>query len=434
MQRQRWGIVLPILLVGVGLLIAAALNGLGARFDFLYRNVGGFSALQTLSRGVLGLSALAWLGAAGLLAGRMALQPAPWPRKIMLILPAYFLALLLLGLLMFLFHIGTTGPFAALWTGISAVLALVGVVFSAFGQRIGGRLRAIVQGLLGVSGGGVFLGGLAFLLSFILAMARGPAPVFAGRDRPFGEGAFPGAPAGAFRAPPGTFEGRPRAFPPGARPEGGFPFSPGPEGRSLPFRFFPSASTMAIGGGVLIALGILAGAAWLWGRRGAAGLGEAIAPAPISDWRREGLRALAGGGGLTLALLLIAQLIPAPRTNPPVRTVVQWDPPEAQVLWQRACADCHSNETRWPWYTAIAPASWLVVNHVNEGRQAFNLSEMDLSQLPAARKARLAEEIAQVIRNGTMPPEDYLLMHPEARLSALERELLIQSFQEILAR
>ncbi|HXF68243.1 MAG TPA: heme-binding domain-containing protein [Thermoflexus sp.] len=434
MRRPRWGIALPILLVGIGLLIAAVLDVLGARFDFIYRNVGGFSALRTLSRVAMGFSALAWLGAVGLLTGRMALQPAPWPQKILRILPAYALALLLLGLLMFLFRIGTTGPFAALWTGASALLALAGALIAAFGQRVEGRLQALVQGLLGTSSGGMVLGGLAALLAFALAMAQGPAPVFAGRGRSFGEGAFPGAPGGVRLAPPGTLEGGSRAFPGGARPEGAFPPGPGSPGRVLPFRAFIPPSTMTIGGGVLIALGLLAGTAWLWGRRGAVALEEATAVAPIPGWRREILRSMAGGGGLTLALMLIAQLIPAPRTNPPVRTVVQWDPPQAQVLWQRACADCHSNETRWPWYTAIAPASWLVVNHVNAGRQAFNLSEMDLSQLSAAQKARLAEEIAQAIRNGTMPPADYLLMHPEARLNALEKELLIQSLQEMLAR
>ncbi|MCX7691009.1 heme-binding domain-containing protein [Thermoflexus sp.] len=434
MQRRRWAITLTILPIGIGLLIAAALNILSVRFDFLYRNVGGFGILRSLSWAATVVGALAWMGAVGLLAGRMALQPAPWPRKLLFVLPGYALALLLLGLLMLLLGIGTTGPFAILWVAGSASLTLIGAIIAALGQGIGGRIRTVVRGLLGVSIGGLLVGGLVFLMAFLLAIATGPAPAFAGRGRPLGEGAFPEAPGRAFPAPPGALEGGPRAFPPGPRPEGAFPSGPGSEGRLLPFRAFPSASTMAAGGGVLVALGVLAGVLWLWGRRGPAEAEEAVGVALGSNWRREGLRSLVGGGGLTMALLLIAQLIPAPRTNPPARVVVQWDSPQTQALWQRACADCHSNETRWPWYTAIAPASWLAVNHVQEGRRAFNLSELDLSQLPASRKARLAEEIAQVIRNGTMPPADYRLLHPEARLSPLEKELLIQGFQERLGR
>ena len=71
---------------------------------------------------------------------------------------------------------------------------------------------------------------------------------------------------------------------------------------------------------------------------------------------------------------------------------------------------------------------------MNEGRQALNLSELDPAALSPARKARLAEEIAQVIRNGSMPPVDYRLIHPEARLTDLEKELLIQGLQETLSR
>jgi Haem-binding domain len=62
------------------------------------------------------------------------------------------------------------------------------------------------------------------------------------------------------------------------------------------------------------------------------------------------------------------------RTNPPVTTQIQWDSPKTQDLMRRACMDCHSNETVWPWYAQIAPISWLIVHDVDEGRSKMNLS------------------------------------------------------------
>lgn len=420
-----------VLLVGIGLLTAIALSVAGAPYSFLYRNVIGFSVLRGLSQAAIGLGVLTWLGAVALLAGWMALQPAPWPWKVLLILPAYVLFLLLLGLLMFLLGVGTVGPFAVLWTAASALLTLAGAVIAAATQEIKGRIRVITHGLLGVSSVGMLTAGLALLSAFILTMAVRPTAIRS-VPAPEGLGRLPPPPEAPRDFPEAI--GGPQAFFPGEPRGGAQPLPPRPEGRLFPLRFPPSISTMALGGGIVTALGVLAGFLWLRSRRSlrAATVDQGLT-LPL-EWRREGLQALAGSAGLTVALLLAAQLVPAPRTNPPARVVVQWDSPQAQALWQRACADCHTNETRWPWYTAIAPASWLMISHVNEGRQALNLSELDLSQLSTARKARLMEEIARAIRAGTMPPPDYLLIHPEARLSALEKELLIQGLQEVLSR
>ncbi len=427
---RRWiGILIPLWGVAMGILLYGALAFLGARFNFLYRNVAGFTALQQASRLAIGVSALTALAAAALVAGVAALRPAPWSRKILLVMPAWFLLLTVLGLGMFLLQIGTVGPFAALWTAGSALVALIAVSLVGLQMDPPSRVRGWVQGLLGIAGGSGVIAGLLFLAAFLLAIARGPAPVFAGFRGSFGpSGASPG-----FLGPPETSGEGPRAFPPAGVPGEGFrrePFAGGrPPERLALVRVAPS--TMAVGGGILSVLSLLALGAILWARRRWAGASEA---GEDTDPAREVPRALGAGGALTLAALLIAQLIPVPRTNPPVRAVVSWDSPQTQALWQRACADCHSNETRWPWYTAIAPASWLTALHVNEGRQALNLSELDLAGLSPARKARLAEEIAQVIRNGTMPPADYLLTHPEARLTDLEKERLIQGIQETLSR
>ncbi|MBL9017964.1 MAG: heme-binding domain-containing protein [Myxococcales bacterium] len=122
-----------------------------------------------------------------------------------------------------------------------------------------------------------------------------------------------------------------------------------------------------------------------------------------------------------LALVLLAQLVPYGRahTNPPVAAEPRWDSPATRALAQRACFDCHSNETSWPWYSHVAPASWLVQNHVDEGRRVLNFSEW-------GRPQDEADEAAQEVREGEMPPRSYLILHPEARLTAAERDQLVR--------
>jgi Haem-binding domain len=92
--------------------------------------------------------------------------------------------------------------------------------------------------------------------------------------------------------------------------------------------------------------------------------------------------------------------------------------------------NCHSNETPWPWYAYFAPGSWITSVHVTSARQQFNLSE--LNKMPSNRKTRLARDMADAIRNGVMPPIDFLFLHPEAQLTAAEKEQLIQGLQNSL--
>ena len=80
-----------------------------------------------------------------------------------------------------------------------------------------------------------------------------------------------------------------------------------------------------------------------------------------------------------------------------------------------SCGDCHSNLTRWPWYTSVAPASWLVQRDVDEGRGALNLSELGRARVEL-------DEIAEVIREGGMPPLQYRLIHRDARRFPSRRE------------
>lgn len=121
------------------------------------------------------------------------------------------------------------------------------------------------------------------------------------------------------------------------------------------------------------------------------------------------------------------QLVPYGRdhANPPVTGEPAWDSPRTRALAERACFDCHSNETRWPVYASIAPFSWIVQDHVDEGRAALNFSTFD-------RPQEEAHEAAEVVAEGEMPLWDYVLMHPSARLSAAEQRELIAGLQATL--
>jgi mono/diheme cytochrome c family protein len=131
-------------------------------------------------------------------------------------------------------------------------------------------------------------------------------------------------------------------------------------------------------------------------------------------------RELAVLGGVLALLFALVQLLPvaAARSNPPVVAEPAWDSPRTRELFFRACADCHSNQTRWPWYSRIAPASWLVASDVAEGRRELNVSEWQ-------RPQQHAHESAEEVREGKMPLRLYLAAHPEARFDeATQRELI----------
>ena len=119
-----------------------------------------------------------------------------------------------------------------------------------------------------------------------------------------------------------------------------------------------------------------------------------------------------------IILFGLIQLVPYGRNhnNPPVAQEPKWDSPQTRELAARACFDCHSNETVWPWYTNIAPFSWLIQNDVDEGRQKLNFSNYT--------GVRELEEVPGVILEGKMPPLQYLIVHPNAKLSNQEKQSL----------
>ena len=133
-----------------------------------------------------------------------------------------------------------------------------------------------------------------------------------------------------------------------------------------------------------------------------------------------------GFAGLAVFFAAI-QIVPYGRnhTNPPVRQEPKWDRLETRLMARHACMDCHSNRTVWPWYSSIAPISWLIQRDVDQGRGELNFSEWNRPQKEAA-------DSAKVIRSGEMPPRSYLLAHPEARLTPIEREALAIGFEQTL--
>ena len=131
--------------------------------------------------------------------------------------------------------------------------------------------------------------------------------------------------------------------------------------------------------------------------------------------------------GITLVILFVGiQFIPLNRSNPPVTREVKWDSPTTQALAQRACFDCHSNETVWPWYAYVAPISLRVADHVEEGRHVLNFSAWDQPNKDFG-------DIKEELNEGGMPLSDYLLMHSEAKLTAAEKEQLLAGLQATFA-
>jgi hypothetical protein len=140
---------------------------------------------------------------------------------------------------------------------------------------------------------------------------------------------------------------------------------------------------------------------------------------------------LLGIAALVLVGLLI-QLIPYGHnhTNPPTIEEPNWNNPETRAIAKRDCFDCHSNETVWPWYSNIAPVSWLVYRDVAQGRQHINFSEWNVHpEMPEGEgegeeHQHGPEVFKKVLESHEMPPSTYLLMHPQARLTEQELQTL----------
>lgn len=127
-------------------------------------------------------------------------------------------------------------------------------------------------------------------------------------------------------------------------------------------------------------------------------------------------------GLAALAVVFVAiQLVPVDTENPPVAADID-TPAEVKTILRRSCYDCHSNETRWPWYSRVAPFSWLVSYDVAKGREELNFSTW--SQLSTREQVEMLEETWEAVSEGEMPLWYYLPAHPDARIRASDREVL----------
>jgi hypothetical protein len=136
--------------------------------------------------------------------------------------------------------------------------------------------------------------------------------------------------------------------------------------------------------------------------------------------------------GAGLLVFLLIQLVPFGKDhrNPPVTGEPKWNSPQTRALLKRGCFDCHSNETVYPWYASIAPSSWLLQFDIQEARGNMNFSEWS-AEIDGTLMSNL---IVKVVKAGSMPPPQYLLMHPEARFTAAEKEELILGVLDTLVK
>ncbi|HSL90970.1 MAG TPA: heme-binding domain-containing protein [Ignavibacteriaceae bacterium] len=122
-----------------------------------------------------------------------------------------------------------------------------------------------------------------------------------------------------------------------------------------------------------------------------------------------------------VVILIGIQFIPLEQSSPPV----QYDliaSNDIKNILRKGCYDCHSNETNWAWYTKVAPLSWLTTGDVNKARKKLNFSDWGLMR--ASEQAKMKEEIWEEVREESMPPWQYRIMHPSTKLSIEEKNLI----------
>ena len=130
-----------------------------------------------------------------------------------------------------------------------------------------------------------------------------------------------------------------------------------------------------------------------------------------------------------LILLAAIQLIPVNRSNPQVNAsqtifATQPVPVEVKAVFERSCKNCHSDETSWPWYSYVAPVSWMIAHDVHAARRAMNLSEW--GSYSTNKKTDKLEEICEQLTNHDMPDWKYSLIHKQARITGKERDIICE--------
>lgn len=133
-------------------------------------------------------------------------------------------------------------------------------------------------------------------------------------------------------------------------------------------------------------------------------------------------------------LFVIIQFFRIDKTNPPVNEgmdflTIKNTPENVASKIRASCYDCHSNETKYPWYSNVQPVAWFLKSHIDEGRTKLNFSTFATYE-PKRQAHKLAEAV-EMVETGEMPMESYLLAHPEAKLTQEERQMIIDYFRKI---
>lgn len=135
-----------------------------------------------------------------------------------------------------------------------------------------------------------------------------------------------------------------------------------------------------------------------------------------------------------VGVFIVMQLVPVDRTNKPVDKKqnfvdVLQSPKQVQEILKNACYDCHSDEVKYPKYAYIAPISWSIKHHINEGRERVNFSEW--TSYNAEQKDHILDDIIESVQNKEMPLKGYMPMHPEANLTDAQRKIFTDYFTEL---
>ena len=258
-----------------------------------------------------------------------ALQPTTRWRKFLYILPVYGIGLALIGVILVALRIGTVGPFAFGWLAIGGLLAVISSIIALLRLPLGERVARRALSALRVASLLGFLTGLCMIGTVLIVLTSTPSTA---PNRQNDAQSQQGSQSD-----------------PGEQQEPG-----GPTGRQA------STTPLLLGAALTTLFAGLAIASSARGARMLHGTGSADVAVLHSNSRYEAGRALFSAAALSIVLLAVAQLIPVRRDNPPAQNAVQWDSAATQQLARRACLDCHSNETTWPWYAYVAPGSWLL--------------------------------------------------------------------------
>lgn len=391
MNRSRISLTVALVALAFALIGFFAVNLTSAPIWLLFRQVGGLEQAKTIAQIAAWLAAVMLVIAGAVITISSALVETTRLRNLLYVVPVFLLGLTIACGLANVWGIATVGSvvggpgpagasLAVVGLGINALLATIALAMATTLANLSERILKTATMLTGVALIPGLILCLAMLYSINLVVTNPSSLPVEGGNPPGGLGGISDLVA--------------------------------------PFE---------IGGGAIIVFGIIALVSIVFALR--ANRSSIIADAPTSpmDYRQQGLQAIVSIVIVSAIVFVAIQLIPVSRTNPPVQSTIQWDSPQTKDLAYRTCMNCHSNETAWPWYSNLAPASWITIVHVNNARAQFNLSE--LNTLPTFRRARLARDMADQIRNGTMPPSDFLLLHPEARLTDAEKNQLIQGLQ-----